>query len=189
MQSLTRHFSSYLPSQLLPSPNVTDASRICQILYKLVAGFLPRFPALNTLALVRDSPPPHPPSPLLEFPLPPASPLSTSPNSRRASCSSYASSSPYRPARNSGLGLGTGSPGAAANTLGVNSSPGGRPVSARSADIPFPRVHERGHLGTWSKTCPNLRKVLFLSGAEWAIWPDPTREGEPQFEFVTYEPQ
>ncbi|KAM5541598.1 hypothetical protein V8D89_004788 [Ganoderma adspersum] len=160
-----------------------------EILYKLVAGFLPRFPALNTLALVRDSPPPHPPSPLLEFPLPPASPLSTSPNSRRASCSSYASSSPYRSARNSGLGLGPGSSAAAAaNTLGVSPSPGARPLSARSADVPFPRVHERGHLGTWSKTCPNLRKVLFLSGAEWAVWPDPTREGEAQFEFVSYEP-
>ncbi|PIL32534.1 hypothetical protein GSI_05237 [Ganoderma sinense ZZ0214-1] len=159
-----------------------------EILYKLVTGFLPRFPALSTLALVRDSPPPHPPSPLLEFPLPPSSPLSTSPNSRRASCSSYASSSLYRPARNSGLGLGGGSP-AAVNTLGVSASPGGRPPSARSADIPFPRVHERGHLGTWSKTCPNLRKVLFLSGAEWAVWPDPTKEGEAQFEFVSYEPQ
>ncbi|KAI1789849.1 hypothetical protein LXA43DRAFT_891981 [Ganoderma leucocontextum] len=140
-----------------------------QILYKLVAGFLPRFRALRTLAFIRDSPPPHPPSPLLEFPLPPASPLSTSPNSRRASCSSYASSSPYRSARNSGLG--------------------GRPLSARSADVPFPRVHERSHLALWSKTCPHLRKVLFLSGAEWAVWPDSTKESDAEFEFVGYEPQ
>ncbi|KZT66306.1 hypothetical protein DAEQUDRAFT_695826 [Daedalea quercina L-15889] len=40
------------------------------------------------------------------------------------------------------------------------------PTSAQ-ADIPPPRAQERGHLAMWSKQCPTLRAVLFLSGAEW----------------------
>ena len=138
------------------------------MLHKLVAGALGRFRALRTLRLLRDSPPPHPPSPLLEFPLPPASP----PNSnRRTSVSSY--SSAFLSARGGG-GASTGPPSARSSTGGAGT------------DTPFPRVHERAHLALWSKTCPTLQSVTFLSGAEWRVWPNPTAGGQPQFEFVGY---
>ncbi|KAI0740133.1 hypothetical protein C8Q76DRAFT_578364, partial [Earliella scabrosa] len=104
-----------------------------EILYKLIVGVLARFRALRTLSLLRDSPPPHPPSPLLEFPLPPASP----PNSNRRTSVS------------------TGPPSARSSTGGAGT------------DTPFPRVHERAHLALWSKTCPTLLGVTFLSGAQW----------------------
>ncbi|KAJ8474149.1 hypothetical protein ONZ51_g7402 [Trametes cubensis] len=65
-------------------------------LYKLMASALSRFRALRTLRLLRDSPPPFPPSPLLEFPLPPASPpLSAGPGpGTRTSISSFSSAFP-----------------------------------------------------------------------------------------------
>ena len=74
--------------------------------------------------------------------------------------------------------------------MGVGVGGGGPPLSARStaSDTPFPRVHERAHLALWHKTCPGLERVLFLSGAEWAVRQDATRE-EPEFEFVGYAPQ
>ncbi|KAI0357151.1 hypothetical protein OH77DRAFT_1494998 [Trametes cingulata] len=126
-------------------------------LYKLIVSVLGRFRALRTLRLLRDSPPPFPPSPLLEFPLPPASPPLSA--GARTSISSFSSAFP--------------------------------PRSARSAapDTPFPRVHERAHLALWSKTCPSLRRVFFLSGAEWIVLPPSPEEGSfglPPFEFVGY---
>ncbi|KAH9895985.1 hypothetical protein C8Q73DRAFT_745147 [Cubamyces lactineus] len=133
-------------------------------LYKLMASALGRFRVLRTLRLLRDSPPPFPPSPLLEFPLPPASPpLSAGPGpGTRTSISSFSSVFPP-------------------------------PRSARSAgpDTPFPRVHERAHLGLWSKTCPSLRHVFFLSGAEWNVLRLSPSEaalgfGGTPFEFVGY---
>lgn len=132
-----------------------------QTLYKLVLSVLGRFRHLQTLRLLRDSPPPFPSSPLLEFPLPPASPPLSA--GARTSISSFSSAFP--------------------------------PVSARSGrsggmlDTPFPRVHERAHLALWSKTCPTLRRVWFLSGAEWTVLPRSPEEaafGLPPFEFVGY---
>ncbi|KAL1942271.1 hypothetical protein VTO73DRAFT_6335 [Trametes versicolor] len=132
-----------------------------ETLYKLVLSVLGRFRRLQTLQLLRDSPPPFPSSPLLEFPLPPASPPLSA--GARTSISSFSSAFP--------------------------------PVSARSGrsggmlDTPFPRVHERAHLALWSKTCPSLRRVWFLSGAEWTVLPRSPEEaafGLPPFEFVGY---
>lgn len=122
---------------------------------------LGRFRALRTLRLLRDSPPPFPSSPLLEFPLPPASPPLSA--GARTSISSFHSFMPP-------------------------------PRSARSAgaDSPFPRVHERAHLALWSKTCPTLRRVFFLSGAEWVVQPRSAQEaafGFSPFEFVGYTQQ
>ncbi|KAI0641724.1 hypothetical protein C8Q79DRAFT_919054 [Trametes meyenii] len=134
-------------------------------LYKLIVSILGRFRALHTLRLLRDSPPPFPPSPLLEFPLPPASPPLSA--GARTSVSSFASAF----------------------------SPRAPPPSARSSstaaavDTPFPRVHERAHLALWCKTCPSLKRVFFLSGAEWAVLPRSPVEaafGLPPFEFVGY---
>ncbi|KAI0739676.1 hypothetical protein C8Q80DRAFT_1222054 [Daedaleopsis nitida] len=135
-----------------------------EVLYKLVVGMLVRFRALRTFALHRDSPPPHPTSPLLEFPLPPASPALTPTVNRRTSVCSYSS-----------------------GFLSVRGTTP-LPASARSstADTPFPRVHERAHLALWSKMCPQLHDVTFLSGAQWRVWPNPTAGGQPQFEFVGY---
>ncbi|KAI0665494.1 hypothetical protein C8Q78DRAFT_1115205 [Trametes maxima] len=129
-------------------------------LYKLIVSVLGRFRALHTLRLLRDSPPPFPPSPLLEFPLPPASPPLSA--GARTSISSFASAFPPR-----------------------------APASGRTpmADTPFPRVHERAHLALWCKTCPSLKRVFFLSGAEWAVLPRSPVEaafGLPPFEFVGY---
>ncbi|KAI0631717.1 hypothetical protein C8Q77DRAFT_1061776 [Trametes polyzona] len=135
-------------------------------LYKLVLSVLGRFRALRTLRLLRDSPPPFPPSPLLEFPLPPASPPLSA--GARTSISSFSSAFPPRSAR---------------------SAPGGGQGSGQGQDTPFPRVHERAHLALWSKTCPTLRSVFFLSGAEWAVLPrsaDEAAFGLPPFEFVGY---
>ncbi|KAI0331579.1 hypothetical protein GY45DRAFT_1345247 [Cubamyces sp. BRFM 1775] len=132
-------------------------------LYKLMASALGRFRALRTLRLLRDSPPPFPPSPLLEFPLPPASPpLSAGPGNRNSISSFSSAFPPPRSAR-----------------------------SAGAADTPFPRVHERAHLGLWSKTCPSLRHVFFLSGAEWNVLQLSPSEaafgfGGTPFEFVGY---
>ncbi|RPD56873.1 hypothetical protein L227DRAFT_507826 [Lentinus tigrinus ALCF2SS1-6] len=146
-----------------------------EILYKLIVGVLARFRNLHTLCMLRDSPPPHPTSPLLEFPLPPASPplsAATAAANRRTSVSSY--SSAFLSVR----GVGSGPPSARSST-----------GTGTGSDTPFPRVHERAHLALWSKTCPALRNVLFLSGAEWGIYPNPTAGGQPQFEFVGYAAQ
>ncbi|RDX50706.1 hypothetical protein OH76DRAFT_1348565 [Lentinus brumalis] len=141
-----------------------------EILYKLIVGVLARFRKLHTLCMLRDSPPPNPTSPLLEFPMPPASPpLSPATANRRTSISSY--SSAYLSVR----GIGNGPPSARSSSTG--------------GDTPFPRVHERAHLALWGKTCPSLRNVLFLSGAEWGIYPNPMAGGQPQFEFVGYTAQ
>ncbi|OSD02353.1 hypothetical protein PYCCODRAFT_1367949 [Trametes coccinea BRFM310] len=133
-------------------------------LYKLAASVLSRFRALHTLRLLRDSPPPFPPSPLLEFPLPPASPpLSAGVAGARTSISSFSSAFYPRSARSA-------------------------PTSG-GGDTPFPRVHERAHLALWSKTCPSLRRVFFLSGAEWRVLVRSEVEvafGMPPFEFVGY---
>ena len=51
---------------------------------------------------------------------------------------------------------------------------------------PSPRMHERAHLTLWSRTCPTLKSVLFLSGAEWGVFSNPTYGGAPQFAFVGY---
>ncbi|KAI8976371.1 hypothetical protein BD414DRAFT_423188 [Trametes punicea] len=132
-------------------------------LYKLAVSVLGRFRALHTLRLLRDSPPPFPPSPLLEFPLPPASPpLSAGVAGSRTSISSFSSAFAPRSARSAG---------------------------SAAPDTPFPRVHERAHLALWSKTCPSLRRVFFLSGAEWKVVPRSGVEaalGLPPFEFVGY---
>lgn len=67
-----------------------------------------------------------------------------------------------------------------------------RPVSsAGSSDgTPFPRVHERAHLGLFSRACPTLRSVFFLSGAEWVVHPRAAEKGGsprlPPFEFLGY---
>ncbi|KAI0776974.1 hypothetical protein BD413DRAFT_602390 [Trametes elegans] len=132
-------------------------------LYKLMLPVLARFRALRTLRLLRDSPPPFPQSPLLEFPLPPASPPLSA--GARTSISSF--SSAYASAGSRG------------------------PLTARSTgtDTPFPRVHERAHLSLWCKTCPTLERVFFLSGAEWAVLPrspDEAAFGLPPFDFVGY---
>ncbi|CCM00305.1 uncharacterized protein FIBRA_02335 [Fibroporia radiculosa] len=47
---------------------------------------------------------------------------------------------------------------------------GSRPGSASSALDP-PRAQERAHLNSWSKHCPSLRRVVFLSGAVWHCEP------------------
>ena len=139
--------------------------------------------------MLRDSPPPHPPSPLLEFPMPPASPpLSPAASvaaNRRTSVSSY--SSAFLSVRGLGSGSGSGNgvgnnpPSARSSSTGTGTGTG-----PGASDTPFPRVHERAHLALWSKTCPTLRSVLFLSGAEWGIYPNPTAGGQPQFEFAGY---
>lgn len=93
------------------------------------------------------------------------------------SVSSY--SSAFLSVRGGGAGAGGGGNG--------NGPPSARSSSSTTdRDPPFPRVHERTHLALWSKTCPALRRVLFLSGAEWAVYPNPTEGGLPQFEFVGY---
>ncbi|KAI0942304.1 hypothetical protein AcW1_002968 [Taiwanofungus camphoratus] len=84
------------------------------------------------------------------------------------------------------------SPLPSSSTLSVPSSPisiRSRPNSAQgfALDIPLPRAHERSHLGSWSKYCPSLRTVVFLSGAEWHIKPYPLvgrNSVPPSFVFV-----
>ncbi|KAH9911366.1 uncharacterized protein BXZ73DRAFT_57146 [Epithele typhae] len=139
-----------------------------EALYRLIQSVLARFRVLRTLRLFRDSPPPHPPSPLLEFPLPPITPP-ISPN-------------PHAPPN----------PGRVSTSTSTSSTsaflrPPGASASA-AAGSPFPRVHERAHLALWCRARPTLRTVLFLSGAEWGVFLDPTVGGEPQFEFVGYAP-
>ncbi|KAL6310258.1 hypothetical protein BKA93DRAFT_4334 [Sparassis latifolia] len=110
-----------------------------EILYKQILSVLPRFRSLRTLRLHRGSPPPPPRSPPPTFPLPPTSLSPTN---------IYPSPLP--------------SP---------NSPLGSRPTTANSMslDIPLPRAHERTHLSAWSRHCPSLRSVVFLSDAEWRI--------------------
>ncbi|KZT03043.1 uncharacterized protein LAESUDRAFT_684392 [Laetiporus sulphureus 93-53] len=42
-----------------------------------------------------------------------------------------------------------------------------RPKTAGVPDIPPARAQERAHLSAWSRHCPTLSSVVFLSGAEW----------------------
>ncbi|KAH9931737.1 hypothetical protein B0H21DRAFT_781032 [Amylocystis lapponica] len=117
-----------------------------EMLYKQILAVLPRFRALRTLRLYRDSPPPPPCSP------PPRSPPPASPPSPMSPVSPSALLLPIPP-----------SP--------LPSSSSSRPSSAGSIalDMPLPRAHERSHLVAWSKCCPSLRTAVFLSGAEWHV--------------------
>ncbi|OCH85183.1 hypothetical protein OBBRIDRAFT_740353 [Obba rivulosa] len=113
-----------------------------EILYKHILHVLPRFRALHTLRFRRRLPPPPPSSPPPAC-LPPPSP---SPSTARPKTASR--SNPPSPA----------------STLSSRRRSTGTLVSP---EMPLPRAHERGHLALWCKSCPTLRSVVFLSGAEW----------------------
>jgi hypothetical protein len=120
---------------------------------------LPRFATLQTLRLRRR--PPQPPSrssssqsnsPVALYPPPLPSPLSLPPSSPSPSTLiPYSSASPLPSPR-----------------------PSSR-KSSRSSRVMVPYEHEpdrereQAYLGTWIKHCPTLRRVAFLSGAEYKV--------------------
>jgi len=110
-----------------------------EILYKQILSVMPRLRTLHTLRLHRRLPPPSLRLSPDGLPTPPPS-------------------APLEP------------PSPMPSLLMPPQTPrrGSRPSTATSmSDIPLPRAHERSHLGSWSKHCPTLRDVVFLSGAVW----------------------
>ncbi|OBZ73022.1 hypothetical protein A0H81_07093 [Grifola frondosa] len=133
-----------------------------EILYKQIFAVLARFRSLRTLRLYRDSPPPPPhlPPPLLPLP-------STSSPLFSSHFSLLNRSSPSFPP----------TPSAKSRPNSVSVSP----------DMSLPRLQERSRLALWQKSCPALRNVVFLSGAEWRIRPSlPGRSASPVLEFIGY---